>query len=353
MIPRSFAVFLLLFAPLGGSAQEKKPLDAVFEKVDPAVVTVHVGVRRLEGNEQAYRLMVGVGTGAGVLLHESGFVATAAHVVEDAESIELEFKDGSKTDAHVVTLSRTEDLALLKADRVPKGTAAPPLADSDKVRVGQLVFAVGTPQNYPHTLSSGVISSVRNEPNKGLTPGHVLQTDAALNPGNSGGPLFNEKGEVVGIASYIFSKSGGSEGLGFAIPSNVVRRRLFDRPLPYLGLTLRILPPPITELFNWPYPGAILVENVKAGSPAAKAGLRGGLVEAVVGESRVRLGGDLIVKVGPHDAWKTEEIGGYLAGLKAGDAIEYRVMRKGELLDVAVPVPEREIIPALSALRKK
>ncbi len=329
------------------------PLDAVFEKVDPAVVTVHVGIRHFEGSESAFRLEVGIGAGAGVVLHESGFVVTAAHVVDQAEVIELEFKDGSKSSARVVTLSRTEDLALLKAERVPKGINPPPLADSDKLRVGQVVFAVGTPQNYPHTLSSGVISSVRNEPNRGLTPGHVIQTDAALNPGNSGGPLFNDKGEVVGIASYIFSKSGGSEGLGFAIPSNIVRRRLFERPLPYLGVTLRILPAPVTELFNWPYPGAILVEAVRPGSVAEKAGLKGGVVDAVVGESRVKLGGDLIVKVGPHDAWKTDEIGGYLAGLKTGDSIAYRVMRKGELVDVAVPVPEREIIPTLGPAKKK
>jgi serine protease Do len=335
-------------------AQERRPLEQVFERVDPAVVVVRVGLKHLEGDETAFRLEVGVGTGSGVLLHESGFVATAAHVVEEAEMIELEYKDGSKSEAHVVTLSRTEDLALLKADRVPKGTAVPALADSDKLKVGQLVFAVGTPQNYPHTLSAGVISSVRSEPSRGLTPGHVIQTDAAMNPGNSGGPLFNEKGEVVGIASFIFSKSGGSEGLGFAIPSNVVRRRLFDRPLPYLGFSLRILPQPVMELFNWPYPGGILVEQVRPQSPAAQAGLRGGAVDADVGGSRVRLGGDLIVKVGPFDAWKTDEIGGYLSGLKPGDAIDYRVLRKGELVDVAVTVPAREQIPSLvPAVKKK
>src|SRR5262249_40912739 len=160
--------------------------------------------------------------------HNAGFVATAAHVVDEADAIELEYKDGTKSNGHVVTLSRTEDLALLKADHVPKDLVVPALADSDKVKVGQVVFAGGTPENYPHTMSTGIISSIRNEAPKGLVPGHVIQTDAALNPGNSGGPLFTERGEVVGIASYIFSKSGGSEGLGFAIPSNTLRRRLFE-----------------------------------------------------------------------------------------------------------------------------
>src|SRR5256885_13764838 len=117
---RRLAWLALLPLPLAALAEERKNLDQVFEKVDPAVVTVRVGLRHFEGDESAFRLEVGFGTGAGVVLHEGGFVATAAHVVEQAELIELEFKDGSKSEAHVVTLSRTEDLALLKADHLPK-----------------------------------------------------------------------------------------------------------------------------------------------------------------------------------------------------------------------------------------
>jgi serine protease Do len=325
-------------------------LDAAFERVDPSVVTVRVAIRRIEGTQDHVRIEAGIGTGSGVVLHPAGFIATAAHVVEEAESIELELKDGTKTPAHVVTLSRTEDIALLKAESAPPNLVAAPLADSDKLKVGQLVFAIGTPANYPHTMSTGIVSSIRNEAPKGLVPGRVIQTDAALNPGSSGGPLFNERGEVVGIASYIYSKSGGSEGLGFAIPSNTVRRRLFEKPLPYLGVSLRILPQPIMQVFNWPYPGAMLVERVRPESAAANAGLKAGVVDAVVGDSQVRLGGDLIIKVGPYDAWKTEEIGAWLAGLKAGDPVVYRVLREGQSVEVSVPVPEREAIPKLGAV---
>jgi serine protease Do len=344
---------LMLAVPLVALAQEKKSLEAVFEKVDAAVVMVRVPIRHFEGDETEFRVEQAMGYGAGVLLHEGGYIATAAHVVEEAELIEVHYKDGTKCLASIVTLSRTEDLALLKAEKVPKGVWVPPLADSDKLKVGQAVFAVGRPRGFAHSMSAGVISSVRNEPNQGLTPGHVIQTDAALNPGNSGGPLFNDRGEVLGIASFIVSKSGGSEGLGFAIPSNIVKRRLFDKPLPYLGTSLRLLPQPVMELFNWPYPGGILVEKVRPDSPAEKAGLKGGIVDALVGPSPVRLGGDLIVKVGPFDAWKTDDIGGYLAGLKPGDSIQYRVLRKGELLDVSVPVPAREAIPPLGPAAPK
>jgi S1-C subfamily serine protease len=342
------ALALLLTAVPSADAR----LDAVFERVDPAVVTVRVAIRRIEGNEQRMRVDTGIGTGSGVVLHGSGFVVTAAHVVEEAEAIELEYKDGTKSGAHIVTLSRTEDIALLKAEYVPKDVAVPALADSDKVKVGQLVFAVGTPENYPHTMSTGIVSSIRNEAPKGLVPGHVIQTDAALNPGNSGGPLFTERGEVLGIASYIYSKSGGSEGLGFAIPSNTVRRRLFERPLPYLGVSLRIIPKPIMELFNWPYAGGILVEKVRPGSAAAIAGLHPGQVDAIVGDSQVRLGGDLIVKVGTYEASKLDDIGAYLSTLKAGDPVNYTVLRGGQEVSVTVPVPERELIPALTAKKR-
>ncbi len=343
----------LSLVALAAEAQEKH-LEAVFEKVDPAVVMVRVPVKRAEGDESTGMIIeLQFGYGAGVLLHEAGFIATAAHVVDQAELIEVYWKDGSKCLASIVTLSRTEDIALLKAERVPKGTVAPPLADIDKVKTGQAVFAVGRPRGYAHSMSAGVISSVRNDPAQGLRPGHVIQTDAAMNPGNSGGPLFNDKGEVVGIASFIFSKSGGSEGLGFAIPANVVRRRLFEKPLPYLGVGLRILPQPVMELFNWPYPGGLLVETVRPESPAAKAGLRGGVVDVTVGETPVKLGGDLILKVGPYDAWKTDDIGAYLGGLKPGDAIEYGVLRKGQMVTVSVPVPPREVIPALAAPKKR
>jgi len=344
---------LCLFAA-AASAQGSRALDAVFEKVDPAVVMVRVPVKHSEGDEtNGFRLEVLIGYGAGVLLHEGGFVATAAHVVDQAELIEVHWKDGTKCLATIVTLSRTEDLALLKAETVPKGIVPPKLADIGTVKVGQPVFAVGRPRGYAHSMSAGIISSVRNDPAQGLRPGHVIQTDAAMNPGNSGGPLFNEKGEVVGIASFIFSKSGGSEGLGFAIPSHIIKKRLFEKPLPYLGVGLRILPQPVMELFNWPYPGALLVETVRPDSPAARAGLQGGVVDVMVAETPVKLGGDLILKVGPHDAWKTDDIGAYLATLKPGDAIEYRVLRKGQLIDVSVPVPPREAIPALGPAKKK
>jgi serine protease Do len=344
---------LLCLASSSALAQTKgiANLDALFEKVDPSVVTLRVTLKQVQQSEFGFDMRVGVGTGSGVVLHKDGFLATAAHVVENAEGIYVEFKDGSKAEAKIVTLSRTEDIALIKVDKLPKGVVPAVLADSDALKVGQSVFAIGAPMGLNHTLTAGVVSSIRKEPRKGLMPGNVIQTDAALNHGNSGGALFNDKGEVVGIASYIASVSGGSMGLGFAIPSNQVRLRLFERPLPYLGVSLRHLPAQVTELFNWPYDAVMLIEEVRADSPAAKAGLKGGSVAANVGGSEVKLGGDVIVKVGGFGAGETVKIAGYLSDLKVGDPVKYVVLRAGKLLEVEVPIPETIDVPALPPLK--
>ncbi len=344
---------LLLVLASAATLAQPRGLEATAEKVDPAVVTIRVGLKQVQEHERGYEIKVDVGTGSGILVHSDGFIVTAAHVVEGAVAIMVAFKDGTQTAADVVSLSRTEDLALLKVYEVPKGIKPVVLGDSDAVKVGQPVFSIGAPLGLEHTLTSGVISGVRHDSRqRGLTPGNVLQTDAALNQGNSGGPLFNDKGEVVGIASYIASLTGGSMGLGFAVPSNTVRKRLFDNPLPWLGLSLRHLPVEICTLFNWPYSEVMLIERVAEGSTGEKAGLLGGTMDVTIANTPVKIGGDVIVKVGEFDAMETEKIGTALAKLKAGDKVHYTVMRAGKLFEADVEVPKRVIVPKLPPLKK-
>jgi serine protease Do len=332
---------------------QPRGLEAVFEKVDGSVVTIRAGTKTSEEGPDGFVLKVAVGTGSGILVHADGFIVTAAHVVEGAEQIVVHFKDGTQADAAVLSLSRTEDLALLKVSEVPKNPVIAVLGNSDLLKVGQPIFSIGTPLGLGHTLTAGVLSSIRVGKQQGLRPGHVLQTDAALNQGNSGGPLFNLAGEVIGIASYIATTSGGNQGLGFAVPSNIVRKRLFDNALPWLGLSLRHIPADVCALFNWPYSAVMLIERVAAGSAGAKAGLRGGSIDALVGGNPVTLGGDVIVKVGGLDAGETEKIGLALSKLKAGDKVHYTVMREGKLLETDVEVPVRISVPRLAAPPKR
>lgn len=346
------ALWLLAVAPSLALAQPKN-LEALYERVDPAVVTLKVGIKQITSTDEGYDVKVGLGTGSGVVLHSDGFIVTAAHVVEPAETVIVEFKDGTRSEAKIVTLSRTEDLALLKVEKLPKGVTPVLLADSDQVKVGQSVFSLGAPLGLNHTLTSGVVSSIRKHEKRGLLPAQVIQTDAALNPGNSGGALFNDKGEVIGIASYIATTSGGSQSLGFAVPANVVRKRLFEHPLPWFGVSLRHLPPEVTQLFNWPYESVMLIERVAPGTVAELAGLKGGSTEALIGGTPVRLGGDVIVKVGEYESHKTAEIGAYLGKLKEGDTVHYEVLRGGKVTGVDVLVPQQVKVPRLEGPKKK
>ncbi|MFT3712918.1 MAG: trypsin-like peptidase domain-containing protein [Archangium sp.] len=323
-------------------------MEELFAKVDPAVVTVRVATKTFTENERGAIMAMQIFTGSGVLVEASGFVVTAAHVVEDAEQIELHWADGFKTNARVITLSRTEDIALLKADAVPAKPVVAVVGDSNALKVGQRLFAIGAPYGLEHTLTAGVVSALRTNDRPGLLPRHLVQTDVALNQGNSGGPLFNEKGEVIGIASFILSQTGGSVGLNFAVPSSTVRSRLFEEALPYIGVSLRYISRDVAELFNWPYEGAFLVETVREGSPAEKAGLKGGSAASDVAGNKVKLGGDLILSVNGVPATDPAKVGKALRALKSGEMIRYEVIRGGQPLKVDVPIPSGFSVPALS-----
>lgn len=328
------------------------PLEELFVKVDPSVVTVRVGTKSLTQNESGAVMVVSIVTGSGVLVHPDGFVVTAAHVVESAEMVEVHWLDGYKSTAKVVSLSRTEDIALLRVEAPPPKALVAVLGDSSALKPGQRLFAIGAPYGLEHTLTAGVVSALRSNDRPGLMPKHLVQTDVPLNQGNSGGPLFNEKGEVVGIASFMLSQSGGSVGLNFAVPSNTVRTRLFDEALPYIGVGLRFIPRDIAELFNWPIDAGFLVESVRPESVAEKAGLRAGAVASEVGGNRVQLGGDLIVAVNGVPAGETAKVAQALRGLKAGEFIRYDVLRGGKPVRVEVPIPSGLGVPPLPRPKK-
>jgi serine protease Do len=287
--------------------------------------------------------------GSGVILHQDGFVATAAHVVENAATIAVEFVDGMRTRARIASLSRTEDLALLKVDAMPEWVHTVPLADSDKLAVGQTIYCLGAPLGHKHTLTSGIISAIRKDYGSQLSlhPHNVIQTDASINQGNSGGALFNLRGEVVGIASFLASKTGGSVGLNFAVPSNTVRQRLFNESIPYMGLILRRIPTPLATMLQWRYRDALLIEQVEPGSIAARAGLRGGYITADFAGVPILMGGDLIIKVNEFDVDQAAAIQALLHGLKNGDRVNYTVLRAGEPAKFSVTIESVIPIPSL------
>jgi S1-C subfamily serine protease len=203
-----------------------------------------------------------------------GKIMTAAHVVHSMDEVNVEFLGGQTVPARAISSEPAADLSLLKVDRVPAGAKVASLADSDSVRVGDQIIIVGAPYGLSHSMSVGWISArwPANSVYRALPLAEFLQTDATINTGNSGGPMFNTAGEVIGIVSHNISKSGGSEGLGFVITINTARRLLLEKPTFWSGLEGQLITGPIAQILNVPQPTGYLVKTVARGSDALPPG---------------------------------------------------------------------------------
>ena len=316
------------------AAAQQRPLNEVFNSVSGAVVVVYTSQREID-NRQGGFVNVG-GVGSGVLISDDR-VMTAAHVVQTAEEVLVEFPNGQRIPARIVASAPSADVALLQLEERPSRTVPARLGNSDSANVGDQVFVVGAPFGMGHTLTVGHISARRkqNRTFGGMLQAEFLQTDAAINQGNSGGPMFNMRGEVIGIASYIISSSGGFQGLGFVVTSNVARELLLNRPTPWTGLEGLVLTGDVAGVFNVPPPGGILVQRVANGSPAARLGLRPGSIPAKIGDEEFLVGGDIIVEVLgikiDIEGTGYAQIQEALRRLGPGDLLQVTVLRDGKL----------------------
>ena len=275
-------------------------LSQLFKRVDPAVVVIRTSehVAATVRGEPSGNVMSVAGIGSGVLVSADGKVVTAAHVVQTADSVDVEFVSGTVVKARIVASDAAADVALLQLERVPPHIAPVRFGDSDKAEVGDQVFIVGAPQGITHTLTVGHVSA-RRQPKSthaGLVSAELFQTDAAINRGNSGSPMFNMNGDVIGIVSHIVSMSGGSEGLGFVVTSNMARRLLLEERSVWHGLDGYLITTELARAFNLPMAG-LLVQRVAHGSPAERMGLRGGRYRITIENEQLLIGGDVIVAV--------------------------------------------------------
>src|SRR5213593_389112 len=284
---------LLGAAPASAAAQS---LSEIFERVDPAVVVIHTKEKEIPTIPDTQPVSV-AGLGSGVLVSADGQVLTAAHVVQTADAIAVEFLTGEILKARVVSSEPAADVALLQLERAPRAPFVAKLGDSDAVQVGDQVFVVGAPLGISHSLTVGYVGA-RRRPNATFSDmgrAEYFQTDAAINQGNSGGPMFSMQGEVIGIVSYILSHSGGSEGLGFAVTSKVARQLLEQKSF-WSGVNGFMLSGDLAQVFNVPPPGVgLLVQRVAVGSPAEQLGLRGGTTRATIADEELVVGGDIIL----------------------------------------------------------
>jgi S1-C subfamily serine protease len=346
MRARPFLFLSLVLAGAGpAAAPAEESLPETFKRVNPAVVEIHTRETDVVPGGPGQQVAV-AGLGSGVMIAPEGKILTAAHVVQTADAIEVEFLTGETISARVVSSEPAADVALLELERAPRAPFVAPIGDSDAVEIGERVFVVGAPLGVSHTLTVGHISG-RRTPNStfgGMSRPEYFQTDAAVNQGNSGGPMFNLKGEVIGIVSYIMTRSGGSEGLGFAVTSKVARQLMLEERSFWTGVNGYILTGDLAKVFNVPPPGVgVLVQRVAAGSPAERIGLREGTVRAVIGDEELIVGGDIIL------ASQGTSLGGpagfaaarqKMAALRPGDTATVTILRGGVTLNLTAVVPE-------------
>ena len=326
--------------------EDEKNNISVYEKVADGVVNVTSTAVQMDFFFNAFPTQ---GSGSGSIIDTKGHILTNHHVVANAQKLEVTLADGSKWPAKLIGSDPDNDLAVIKIEVPKEKLRVISMGNSKSLRIGQKVLAIGNPFGLQRTLTTGIISSlgrtIRSE--VGTLIEDVIQTDAAINPGNSGGPLLNSEGEIVGINSAIISPTGGSVGIGFAIPVNEAKRVVPELiakgyvTYPYIGATIQSLIPEMAKYLKLKIERGAMISELVKGGPADKAGLKGGNQRVQVGNMIVMVGGDIVVKADQKDVKTNDELIHYIREKKPGDTVLLKVFRKDSFIDVKVTLGER------------
>ncbi|HUE42590.1 MAG TPA: trypsin-like peptidase domain-containing protein [Candidatus Sulfotelmatobacter sp.] len=317
----------------------------IYRQASPAVANI---VTRTVEYDFFFNAVPVEGAGSGFLIDTDGHILTNNHVIQGAQTIEVILGDGSHHRAKLIGADVRNDIALIQIDAKGRSLAALTLGDSRNLLVGQRVLAIGNPFGFQSTLTTGVVSSLGRtvQTSESTFIDEAIQTDASINRGNSGGPLLNSHGEVIGINSAIYAPTGTTAGIGFAIPINTAKRVANDLITngrvrrASLGCEGRALWPGLAEALNIPVQQGILVERVTPGGPAAQAGIRGGNKVVVSGLQELRIGGDVIVAVDGKEITNQMELNLLLNRAWPGDTMTLAVIRDGKKLNIPVKLGE-------------
>ena len=289
------------------------------------------------------------GAGSGFVIDPRGYILTNYHVVEGAQSIEVVLGDQSRYPAKFIGADQRNDVALLKIDPKGKNLVALHLGDSGSLQVGQKVLAIGNPFGFQSTLTTGVVSALGRTVQTSQTTfiDEAIQTDAAINRGNSGGPLINSHGEVIGINSAIYTPSGTTAGIGFAIPINTAKNIANDLITDgrvhraFLGVETLPIGGWLSEALDLPVKEGLLVERATKGGPAAAAGIHGGDRVAEAGMRKIAIGGDVITAIDSQKVATQLDVNLALNHKRPGDNITVTVYRGGKKMYIPVKLGER------------
>jgi S1-C subfamily serine protease len=285
--------------------------------------------------------------GSGFVIDKTGHIVTNYHVVEGADEVTVSFSNRDTVKAEIVGTDPSSDLAVLRVQTAASALTPLPLGNSDNVQVGDPVVAIGNPFGLDRTVTSGIVSALQRlitAPNQ-FTIDHVIQTDAPINHGNSGGPLINARGQVIGVNTQIETggdTATGNVGIGFSVPSNTVKDVVAQIlktgrvEHAYLGISGQAVTPDVAETYNLPVKAGVLIGSVTSGSGADKGGLKGGARQVVVAGDTFVLGGDIIVSFDGQQISSIEELRDAVAGHSPGDKVKLVIYRDAHKTSVTV-----------------
>ncbi len=344
---------LLLAGVAEAQIELERRVARVYRTASPAVVNITAETRT---HEWFRGPVTQQGAGSGFVYDERGHIVTNFHVVEAADLLQVTFADGEVRDAELVGADPSNDLAVIRV--VEAESSPPPLAlgDSGALEVGRFVIALGHPFGLDQTLTTGVVSGlgrVIEAPDRGFI-GEIIQTDAAINQGNSGGPLLDLDGRVVGVNSAIVSPTGTSAGIGYAIPAATVARvvpeliRSGRYPHPHLGVSVQEVPPRLAAAFRRagvaaPRGGGLMIRAVARGGPAERAGLLGADRVGRLGNLRIRYGGDYLLSVDGSAVTSERDLMLLLeTDHRVGDPVRLGIWREGREIEIPVRLIDRD-----------
>lgn len=323
-----------------------EPIPNIYEWVSPAVVFVtSVDISNIKRTERVNNVI-----GSGFIISKNGLVLTNSHVVFGLRSINVTMDSGETVEADVVGVDPILDIALLRIPVPPEGLTKIPIGNSERIRVGEQVMAIGNPFGFEQTLTLGIISGLNRilslSPLSLTIP--LIQTDTAINPGSSGGPLLNRCGEVIGITTAVL---GEAQNISFALPINIAKKYLPQLKRdgriirPWIGVSGKLIDKDIENIFNISVADGFLVETVDTGSPAEKVGIQEGYIPVSVGGQDFVIGGDIITSINKQELRSEEILESILDDLKVGDRLNLTLYQDGRTRDVQITLAERPILP--------
>jgi S1-C subfamily serine protease len=335
-------------APEHGSLTEDESINVrIYRQASPAVANILTKATEYDFFMDPVPVE---GAGSGFVIDPRGYILTNYHVVAGAQSIEVILGDKSRSPAKFIGADQRNDVALIKIDPKGKQLTALPLGDSSTLQVGQKVLAIGDPFGFQSTLTTGVVSALGRTVQTSDTTfiDAAIQTDASINRGNSGGPLIDTHGDVIGVNSAIYTPSGTTAGIGFAIPINTAKLIANDLMTEgrvrraYLGVQTIPVAGWLSEALDLPVQEGLLVEETTKGSPAAAAGIQGGNRQAQAGMRSIKIGGDVIVGLDGQKVGNQFDMNVVLNRKRPGDTVTVTVYRGAKKLDIPVKLGERD-----------